>query len=42
MYGIIPPDRTSPEAYAKKSTWKKEKTHKKELAQHHEALIARE
>jgi hypothetical protein len=42
IYGTIPPDRMSPEAYAKESTWGKKETHKRKLAQHHEALIARE
>jgi hypothetical protein len=41
MYGIIPPDRISPEAYAKESTWEKKETHKRKLAQHYEAPIAR-
>jgi hypothetical protein len=29
MYGTIPPNRTSPEAYAKESTWKEKETHEK-------------
>jgi hypothetical protein len=32
LYGTIPSDRTSPEAYTRESTWEEEETHEKELA----------
>jgi hypothetical protein len=41
FYGTISPDRTSPEAYIRKSTRKKEEIHEKELAQHHKAPVAK-
>jgi hypothetical protein len=41
LYGIIPPERTNPEAYTRKSTWEKKETHERELAQYHEAKMAR-
>jgi hypothetical protein len=41
FYGTTPPDRTSPEAYTRKSTKEKEEIHERELIQHHEAPIAK-
>jgi transposase InsO family protein len=41
LYGITPPDRTSPEAYIRESTIKKDMAHKREMARHHEASESR-
>jgi hypothetical protein len=41
LYGTTPPDRTSPKAYTRESTWEKKETHEKKLAQHHKAPAAR-
>jgi hypothetical protein len=37
LYGITPPDRTSPEAYTRENTEEKDMAHEREMARYHEA-----
>jgi hypothetical protein len=37
LYGIIPSDRTNPEAYTRKNTEKKDMAYEREIARHHKA-----